>query len=82
MNIEIRDKLVEMFKKCCQTNLDRFDEKEPLEMESIEVMEFLLEVEDKFEIDYNDYAELSLHMESLGDMLDFLTKIVEQGGEK
>lgn len=53
-------------------------ETEELEMDSTDVLEFILAVEDEFGIQYDDFAELSLHMKTKEGMFDFLTAMVEQ----
>lgn len=81
MNQGIRDRIVKVFCECCQSGEVYLEETEALELESVDILEFVLGVEDEFGIEYDDFAELSLHMETLGDLLDFLTGIVEQRGE-
>ncbi len=78
MDQGIRDRIIEVFHECCQHSEAHLEETEELELESVDILEFVLGVEDEFGIEYDDFAELSLHMETLGDLLDFLTGIVEQ----
>ena len=78
MNQEIRDGIITIFRECCQHREEGLTETEELEMDSTEVLEFILAVEDEFGIQYDDFAELSLNMKTKEGMFDFLTAMVEQ----
>lgn len=78
MNQEIRDKIVKIFRECLKNSEGGLTETKELEMNSTEVLEFILAIEDEFGIQYDDFAELSLHMETKEEMFDFLTAVVEQ----
>ncbi len=78
MDQEIRDRIVAIFQECCKNSEAGLAETEELEMDSTDVLEFILAVEDEFEIQYDDFAELSLHMKTKEGMFDFLTAMVEQ----
>lgn len=78
MNQEIRDRIVTIFLKCCKHNEESLTETEELELDSTDVLEFILAVEDEFGVQYDDFAELSLYMETKDEMFDFLTAMVEQ----
>lgn len=78
MDQEIRDKIVTIFLECRKNSDEGLTETKELEMDSTDVLEFILAVEDEFGIQYDDFAELSLHMKTKEGMFDFLTAMVEQ----
>lgn len=80
MSQEVRDTIIDVFCECCGVDERWLEENilEELVLESVDVLEFVLGVEDEFGIEYDDFAELSLHMKTLEDMLNFLTEVVEQ----
>lgn len=78
MNQEIRDKIVKIFRECRKNSEEGLTETKELEMDSTEVLEFILAIEDEFGIQYDNFAELSLHMETKEEMFDFLTAMVKQ----
>lgn len=78
MDQEIRDKIVKIFWECRKNSEEGLTETKKLEMDSTEVLEFILAIEDEFGIQYDDFAELSLHMETKEEMFDFLTAMVKQ----
>lgn len=82
MNQEIRSKITGLLKKCCELDEEQLNEKltEKLEMDSLEVLTFILAVENEFEIEYQDFAKLSLHMDTLDEMISYLTDFVGQKG--
>lgn len=52
---------------------------ESLEMDSLAMFEFVVGIEDAFEIEYHDFGELTMHMNNLDELLDYLTELI---GEK
>lgn len=68
MDQEIRDKIVTIFRECRKNSEEGLTDIKELEMDSTEVLEFILAIEDEFGIQYDDFAELSLHMETKEEM--------------
>lgn len=50
-----------------------------LEMDSIKILEFVLAIENNFNIEFNEFSELSQHMVTVGEMVDYLNCFLDQG---
>lgn len=51
---------------------------EDLEMDSVLIMEFIIQIEDEFQITFSDFSVLADHMSTVGDMIDYLTCVIEE----
>ena len=57
--------------KIVDENTDLFQE---LEMDSLEIMKFIVELEDKFQVQFEDIDELMEVMRSVGSVAEFIYK--------
>lgn len=51
---------------------------ESLEMDSFAMFEFVVEIEDAFGMEYNDFEELTMHMSNLDELLDYLAGLIRE----
>ncbi len=48
------------------------------DMDSILIMEFVIEIEEKFHITFSDFSALSEHMDSLDDIIEYFADLIER----
>ncbi|MCR5796312.1 MAG: hypothetical protein K6G63_00125 [Eubacterium sp.] len=49
------------------------------EMDSISLLTFLILVEEKYGVSFDDHADLSNHMDSVEEMVDYLVRVIREG---
>lgn len=52
---------------------------EYLELDSVLIMDFILHIEDSFGIEFEDFSELTMHMNTIEEMIDFICEAVSGG---
>lgn len=75
-----RQLLLEILARCLEKDRDEIEisnSLEDLNLDSFVLMDFLIQIEDKFNIEINEVSKISNHMESLNSMLLFLCDIIE-----
>lgn len=55
---------------------------EDLHMDSVQLMQFILGLEDKFNIEISEFAEMSEHMGTIGELIDYLMEFIENKRER
>lgn len=50
---------------------------EELEMDSVSIMDFVIHIEECFEIDFSDFSSMSQHMDTVGDMVEYFVQIIQ-----
>ena len=50
---------------------------EKIEMDSFELFEFVVAIEEEFGIEYDEFDELTFHMTNLQNLLDYLTAYIK-----
>lgn len=82
---KMREKLLALLAECVEREVVEIrDEMEPvqdLELDSIRMLDFVLAIEDEFGIEFRDFSKMSQHMATVGEMLEFLGKVIEGGAE-
>lgn len=51
---------------------------EDMEMDSVLIMEFIIQIEDELRIIFSDFSALSNHMGSLGELIEYLICTIEE----
>lgn len=51
---------------------------EELEMDSVLILELIIQIEDEFQITFSDFSALSDHMDSLGELIEYLIGTIEE----
>lgn len=77
---KIQIKCLEIFAKCSDMSEEELLEKyenEKIEMDSFDLFDFIVEIEEVFGIEYDEFAELTFHMTNLQDMLDYLANYIK-----
>lgn len=80
----IREECLKIIAECfelTEKELCEKYEKEPLEFDSFVLFELVLELEERFEIEYHDFNELTLHMKNLEDLIAYLVNFIQQKKE-
>ena len=49
------------------------------EMDSVMILDFVIRIEDEYGIDFQDFSELSNHMNTVGEMADYMMGMIEGG---
>ena len=49
-----------------------------LEMDSVLIMEFIIQIEDEFQTTFSDFSTLSDHMDSVGELIEYLIGAIEE----
>lgn len=87
MDNSTRKKLITLLAECVNNNTTFIDEtinpEMILNMDSIELLDYILLIEDEFGIDFRDFSALSQHMSTVTEMIDFLEEFItsrKEGG--
>lgn len=49
------------------------------DMDSVMVLDFVIRIEDEYGIDFQDFSELSNHMDTVEEMADYMVGVIEGG---
>lgn len=82
---EIREKCLKIIADSCELDVKELCQKyatEPLEMDSFAMFNLVLQLEEKFQIEYHDFEELTIHMNELDDLIGYLVKLIQEKGDK
>ena len=60
-----------------EEKLQKKYEKDNLEMDSLIMFDFVIELEEEFGVEYQDFDELTLHMNNLEELLDYLVEFIK-----
>lgn len=77
---EIRTKCMEILAHCSDMPVEELKKKfqnEKIEMDSFELFEFVVAIEEEFGIEYDEFDELTFHMTNLKNLLDYLTAYIK-----
>ncbi len=47
------------------------------DMDSVMILDFVIRIEDEYGIDFQDFSELSNHMNTIGEMVDYMRGMIE-----
>ncbi len=47
------------------------------DMDSVMILDFVIRIEDEYGIDFQDFSELSNHMGTVGEMVDYMKGMIE-----
>lgn len=76
-------KLMCLLAECVEKEVSEINEEmepvEDLEMDSVRILDFVLLIEDNFRIDFRNFSEMSQHMVSVKEMIQFLCGVIERG---
>lgn len=70
----ILDILSENLELSVENIIDEFQN--GVEMDSFQIIMFISEIEDNFKIEYNQFSELSMHMDNLADFINYLAEFI------
>lgn len=77
----IREELKQILLNCVENeSIDIMDDMDPaidLKMDSIILLDFVIYIEGKYNIEIDDFATISEHMDTVGELLEYLTNLVE-----
>lgn len=80
---DVKERVTEILCECTGRKVNDLDfsanPMEYLEMDSVIIMDFILNLEDAFGIEFENFSELSLHMDTIGEMLDFICEAISGG---
>lgn len=80
MEENIRNRCRKMLADCyemTEEELQKKYEKDNLEMDSLIMFDFVIELEEEFGVEYQDFDELTLHMNNLEELLDYLVEFIK-----
>lgn len=76
-----KERLMGLLAECVEQDIEEISMQmnpiQDLEMDSILLLDFIIRIEDEYGIDFEDFAELSQHMSSVSEMLEFLVLKIE-----
>lgn len=76
-----KGRLMGLLAECVEQDIEEISMQmnpiQDLEMDSILLLDFIIRIEDEYGIDFEDFAELSQHMSSVSEMLEFLVLKIE-----
>ena len=76
-----KERLMGLLAECVEQDIEEISTQinpiQDLEMDSILLLDFIIRIEDEYGIDFEDFAELSQHMSSVSEMLEFLVLKIE-----
>lgn len=49
------------------------------DMDSVMILDFVIRIEDEYGIDFQDFSELSNHMDTAEEMADYMVGVIEGG---
>lgn len=78
-----KEKLMSLLADIVEKDVSEIDEDmEPvkeLDMDSVRLLDFVLLIEDEYEIEFQDFSKMSQHMSTVKEMIDFLSGVIEGG---
>lgn len=81
-----KERLMGLLAECVEQDIEEISTQmnpiQDLEMDSILLLDFIIRIEDEYGIDFEDFAELSQHMSSVSEMLEFLVLKIEGGHDR
>lgn len=77
----MRERLIQLLQDVLEEeNIDMAaDPIEDLGMDSVDIVDYVLRVEEEFGCDIEEFDTLSQHMKTVGDMIDFLVMSLSDG---
>ncbi len=82
----VRDAILRILEESLEESGDiadlSLDPIEDLHMDSVQLMQFILGLEDKFNIEISEFAEMSEHMGTIGELIDYLMEFIENKRER
>lgn len=77
----MRERLIQLLQDVLEEeNIDMTaDPIEDLGMDSVDIVDYVLRVEEEFGCDIEEFDTLSQHMKTVGDMIDFLVMFLSDG---
>lgn len=76
-----REELKQILLNCVENeSINIMDDMDPaidLKMDSITLLDFVIYIEGKYNIEIDDFATISEHMDTVGELLEYLTNLVE-----
>ncbi len=77
----MRERLIQLLQDVLEEeNIDiAADPIEDLGMDSVDIVDYVLCVEEEFGCDIEEFDTLSQHMKTVGDMIDFLVMFLSDG---
>lgn len=83
---ETKEKLMLILAKCADKDVSEIEPSmEPahdLEFDSIRLLDFIIEIEDAFHIDFNDFSKVSLHMSTVEELIEFICEVIDGGSSR
>lgn len=77
----IREELKQILLNCVENeSIDIMDDMDPaidLKMDSVLLLDFVIYIEGKYNIEIDDFATISEHMDTVGELLEYLTNLVK-----
>mgnify|MGYP004472046947 CR=1 FL=1 len=53
--------------------------KEEVMMDSLDIVEFIIQIEEEFGIEYNNFSDFVIHMDNIEDLVKYITCCVKEG---
>ena len=53
--------------------------KEEVMMDSLDIVEFIIQIEEEFGIEYNNFSDFVIHMYNIEDLVKYITCCVKEG---
>ncbi|HBZ63533.1 MAG TPA: hypothetical protein DEO89_02750 [Lachnospiraceae bacterium] len=80
MNEKIENKILKIIAECLGLEENQLNEKinEEADLDSLQTVSLVAEIEKQFKIEYSEFAELSLYMNSYECMINYLKNYVEE----
>ena len=73
--------LYRLLLECAEKSEDVLEERASIKITDVDsflLMDFLIRVEDEFHIELNDVSKVANHMESIDDMLHYLSEMIKE----
>lgn len=75
-----KDRLIVLFAQCVgKSDKDICPDMEPvndLKLDSIQILDFVIKVEEEFGVDFEAFSKVSQHMATVGEMVNFLAEVI------
>ncbi len=76
-----KERLLKQLAECVEQDVEKISLQmnpiQDLEMDSIKLLDFVIRIEDEYGIEFEEFSELSQHMSSVSEMLEFLILKIE-----
>ena len=82
----VKDAILQILEESLEESGDivdlSLDPIEDLHMDSVQLMLFVLGLEDKFNVEISEFAEISSHMGTISELVNYLMEFIENKRER